>query len=165
MTTITTYYLEMNSADALIASNDANGLTVIEAEIAQYQYNRFLYQLVGEDWNWQEKLAWSIDRWRDYAERDELRTWTGFYKGAIAGYYELEQQPHNTVELKYFGLAPKAIGKGFGRYMLTHAIQSAWCWRDTQRVWLHTCSLDHPVALKNYRARGFTLFKEETQEA
>jgi GNAT superfamily N-acetyltransferase len=164
MTTITVYHLEMNSPDELNANTNAAGLSVVEAEIRQYQYNRFLYQLVGEDWQWYEKLQWSNDQWRDYAERDQLRTFTGFNQGSIAGYYELEQQPDNVVELKYFGLAPKAIGKGFGSYLLSHAIDTAWQWGQTRRVWLHTCTLDHPVALKNYQARGFKIFHEEIEE-
>ena len=31
-----------------------------------------------------------------------------------------------------------------------------------ERVWLHTCSLDHKFALKNYQARGMRIFKSET---
>ncbi len=163
MTTVTVYHLEMNSPDELKANTTAAGLNIVEAEIPQYQYNRFLYQLVGEDWQWYEKLKWDSDQWRDYAERDNLRTWTGFNRGSIAGYFELEQQPENNVELKYFGLAPKAIGQGFGACLLSHAISTAWQWGQTERVWLHTCSLDHPVALKNYLARGFKIFREETE--
>ena len=30
------------------------------------------------------------------------------------------------------------------------------------RVWLHTCTLDSPRALPNYRARGFREFRRET---
>ncbi len=30
-----------------------------------------------------------------------------------------------------------------------------------RRVWLHTCTLDHPAALPNYVARGFRPFKTE----
>ena len=44
--------------------------------------------------------------------------------------------------------------------MLTDAIDRAWVF-GTQRVWLHTCTLDHPAALGNYLARGFKVFKEE----
>ena len=29
------------------------------------------------------------------------------------------------------------------------------------RVWLHTCSLDHKNALKNYLSRGMVIFKSE----
>jgi hypothetical protein len=29
------------------------------------------------------------------------------------------------------------------------------------RVWVHTCTLDHPGALANYQARGFAIYKVE----
>jgi hypothetical protein len=31
----------------------------------------------------------------------------------------------------------------------------------TTRVWLHTCTLDGPHALANYRARGFDVSRED----
>jgi len=30
-----------------------------------------------------------------------------------------------------------------------------------KRVWLHTCTLDHPAALPNYQKAGFAIYKEE----
>ena len=33
--------------------------------------------------------------------------------------------------------------------------------KDINRVWVHTCTLDHKNALKNYLARGMKIFKEE----
>lgn len=45
MDLVTTTYLEMRSPDQLNLSTKANGLVVVEAEIKQFQLNRFLYQL------------------------------------------------------------------------------------------------------------------------
>jgi len=160
---VTVNYLQMMAASDLAAARPVEGLSIVEAEIPQYQYNRFLYDLVGADWQWNEKRHWTAAQWQAYAEREELRTWTGYIKGSIAGYFELEQQPHDTIELKYFGLAPKSIGKGIGGALLTQAITTAWNWNSPTRVWLHTCSLDHPHALANYQARGFTLYKSEVE--
>ena len=33
---------------------------------------------------------------------------------------------------------------------------------NLKRVWVHTCSLDHKHALKNYLSRGMKIFKKET---
>ena len=63
----------------------------------------------------------------------------------------------------YFGLGVRFIGKGMGGYLLSQAIEKAWSLENTQRVWVHTCSLDHPSALKNYQARGFSIFKTEIE--
>ena len=44
---------------------------------------------------------------------------------------------------------------GVGGWLLTRAVERAWEVEGTRRVWLHTCDLDSPAALGNYRARGF----------
>lgn len=163
MTELVTYYLEMNDPAELKAKPEVEGLDIVEAEIKDYRFNRFLYQLVGEAWNWKDQLALSDQEWQRYAERDALRTWVAYSQGAIAGYYELEQQQDGHIQIAYFGLAPKFIGKGFGGYLLTHAICSAWSWDSPKRVWVHTCNEDHPSALANYKARGFKLYKTERE--
>ena len=160
---ITTYYLEMNSPEALTEKPDTRGLTVTECEIPQFQVNRFLYQFVGEPWEWLDRLSWSDQQWQEYVEDDQLRTWVACCKGSLAGYYELQQQAGGDVEIAYFGLAGPFIGRGFGSYLLHHAIKSAWEWGNTCRVWVHTCSLDHPSALGNYRARGMSLYRTEVE--
>ncbi|MBN2030755.1 GNAT family N-acetyltransferase [bacterium] len=161
---VTTYYLEMRSASSLKAKNNSKGLQIVECEIKQYQVNRFLYLFVGEKWNWTDKHSWSDEQWKAYAENDNLRTWIAYYQGSPAGYYELQKQHSGNVEIAYFGLAPEFIGKGFGGYLLSHAIRSAWDWEGTKRVWVHTCSLDHPNALRNYKARGMVVYRVETEE-
>jgi len=102
-------------------------------------------------------------QWKEFAENENLRTWVAYYKGSPAGYYELQQQDDGDVEIAYFGLAPKFIGKGFGGYLLSQAIESAWDWKGTKRVWVHTCTLDHPSALQNYKARGLEVYRVETE--
>ena len=160
MAEVVTYYLEMKSPESLIEKEKPQRFDVEEAEIKQFRFNRFLYQLVGENWRWSDKLLLSDAEWRQYSERENLRTWVAYHRGSIAGYYELEKQRENTVEIAYFGLSPKFIGMGFGGYLLTHAIKSAWAWAGTERVWVHTCTLDHESALHNYQARGFNVYSE-----
>lgn len=163
MSGVKIYYLEMKERTALKAKPKPNGLDVVEAEVKEYRFNRFLYQLVGEPWQWTDKLKLTEDEWQHYAESDNVRTWVGYYQGAIVGYYELEKQLDSSVEIKYFGLAPKFIGKGFGGYLLSKALTDAWEWDEPERVWVHTCSLDHPSALNNYQARGLTIYHTELE--
>ena len=160
MEQVITYYLEMNTPVEFKPKLDSKGLIVQECEIKQFQVNKFLYQFVGAAWGWTDKLTLSEQDWQSYAENDNLRTFIAYHKGSIAGYFELQQQAEGTVELAYFGLAPNFIGKGFGGYLLSQAIQAAWGWGGTHRIWVHTCSLDHPSALRNYQARGFAIYKE-----
>lgn len=163
MKEVTTYYLEMKSASSLKDIDASKGLQIHECGIKQFQFNKFLYQLVGKDWEWIDKLSWPDEQWKDYAENDNLRTWVVYYKGSPAGYYELQQQDGGDVEIVYFGLAPRFIGQGFGGYFLSQAIKSAWKLKGTKRVWVHTCTLDHPSALQNYKARGMEVYRVETE--
>lgn len=162
---ITVYSLEMRSRDRLIPGKPAADLDIFEARIKQWPINRFLYQYVGGPWDWKEKLNWTDQQWQTYAEVESLRTWIAYEQGSPAGYFELERQPGNEVEIKYFGLAEAFIGKGFGGCLLSRAIEEAWQWGKVERVWVHTCSLDHPGALSNYQARGFQLYKTELEAA
>jgi len=157
------YYLEMNNISELNPKLESKGVSVIEAEIKDFRVNRFLYQYVGELWDWADKLSHTDEQWKAYAESTYLHTYIAYYKGAIAGYFELQSTVSGDVEIKYFGLAEKFIGKGFGGYLLTCAIKAAWSLPDTKRLWLHTCSLDHPSAIQNYQARGFKVYKEEIE--
>lgn len=164
MNKVTTYYLEMKSPSSLNEKTESNGLQVHECEIKQYQFNKFLYQFIGGPWDWTNKLSWSDEQWKAHVENDNLRTWLAQYKGAPAGYYELHKQDYGNVEILYFGLATKFIGQGFGGYFLSHAIKSAWKWGKTKRVWVHTCTLDHPHALQNYKTRGMEVYHIETTD-
>jgi GNAT superfamily N-acetyltransferase len=66
------------------------------------------------------------------------------------------------VEIAYFGVLPQFTGQGIGSYLLSQAVHRAWAMAPgIRRVWLHTCTKDHPGALRNYLARGFTVCKEE----
>lgn len=170
---VTIYYLEMRSPTALnpkpeasktnAPKPDSKGITIQECKIKQPELNRFLYQFVGKDWGWTDRLPWTEEQWQAYVNQANLRTWVAYCQGAIAGYYELKHTADNSsTEIIYFGLTPQFIGQGMGGYLLTQAIQTAWQWENTRRVWVHTCSKDHPHALKNYEARGFEIYKVET---
>jgi len=80
--------------------------------------------------------------------------------GETAGYFELRKCEDGSVELAYFGLMPKFLGRGLGKHLLTCATEKAWT-LGANRVWLHTCTLDDRAALPNYLKRGFKPFKNE----
>ncbi len=161
MAEVTIWYLKMDSPDDLRKKTESQGMSVEECKVKQFCVNRFLYQLVGEDWQWLDKLDWTADHWRDYAEHDNLRTWIARSEGSIAGYFELKKLENNITELAYFGLAPPFTGKGMGGYLLTEAVNQAWRWGPAESVIVNTCSLDHPSALANYQSRGFSIYREE----
>ena len=160
---VTTWYLEMVApSDLRPALLDEPSLEVRRAEVPSPELNRFLYTAVGGDWHWTDRLDWSFDRWREYLERPELETWVAYFRGTPAGYFELERQPADAVEIAYLGLLPAFVGRGIGGHLLTVATTRAWQ-GGTRRVWLHTASLDGPHARRNYEARGFRLFRTEVE--
>jgi GNAT superfamily N-acetyltransferase len=164
MPLVTTTYLEMLSPKDLRPKRGADPrFRIGEATVKQWRFNRFLYFAVGEDWAWFDKRGWSDAQWQEYAESERLRTFIATYDASPAGYYELRRDDDGGVEIAYFGLLPAFIGKGFGGALLTGAIEDAWKMQPA-RVWVHTCTLDHPSALPNYQARGLRVYKEETRE-
>ena len=162
MKPLTITYLEMRSPAELRAKLATDPrFRVAEATTKQWEFNRFLYLLVGRNWSWNEKRNWTEAQWKAYAESDSLRTFAGFVEGAVAGYYELRPDQSGGMEITILGLAPTFIGRGLGGALLTSALEEAWRMRPA-RVWLHTCSLDHPAALPNYLARGMRVYRVET---
>ena len=127
------------------------------------ELNRFLYVSVGYPWCWHARLSWSHRQWLDYLEDPAVATWIGYDEGNPVGYFELAREPEGAVEIAYLGLLPRYVGRGLGKRLLGDAIAKASTFGDG-RIWLHTCSLDHPAALPNYLARGFKVRKTEVVE-
>lgn len=162
---VRTTHLEITSIDRWVRrAREGTGLDVRECVVKQPRFNRFLYEYVGADWQWTERLAWSAQRWHDYAVNGNLRTFVAYQQGSIAGYYELQQQEGGSVEIRIFGLTPEFIGQGLGGPLLDSAIESAFAW-GARRVWVHTCTDDHPNAMKNYQKSGLQIFKVEDKRA
>ena len=160
---VTTYYLEMHAAsDVRPKRSPRADLALVRILPAMPELNRFFYTSVGGNWHWNDRLPWSYQRWLDYLDRAELETWMLSASGVPAGYYELEAQPGGDVEVAYFGLLPLFVAGGLGGHLLTCAIERSWA-MGARRVWVHTCTLDHPKARANYQARGMSLYKEETK--
>lgn len=121
---------------------------------------RYLYREVGRRWHWVDRLPWSDERIREHLATPGVEIWVVSSDGVPAGYVELARDG-GVVEIAYFGLLPEFIGLGAGRALLAAALDRAWR-PGTTRVWLHTCSLDHPRALPNYLAAGFRVVREES---
>jgi GNAT superfamily N-acetyltransferase len=156
-------HLEMLSpAECRRSERVPRDVLLLQALVPSPELGRFLYTTVGGDWYWRERLGWTWRQWLSWLSRPEVETWVAYRSGTPAGYFELEAQPDGSSQITYFGLVPAFIGEGLGGYLLTQAIDRAWHMQpEVRRVWVHTCTLDHPAALPNYLARGFRVFKEE----
>ena len=125
---------------------------------------RRLYRGVGEAYHWRDRWNWDDAAIIRHLAQPEITLYTAERAGALAGWYELRRVPEDgSVEIAYFGLFPGALGQGLGKHLLSCAVRDAWALAAT-RVWLHTCTLDHPHALPNYVARGFTAYRTEHYE-
>ncbi|MFT6864669.1 MAG: GNAT superfamily N-acetyltransferase [Akkermansiaceae bacterium] len=155
----TIYYFEMTSRQEFQAGAIPEGFEL--RRVNDPAINARLYREVGAEWRWTDRLVWSEGEWAKWVKRAEVETWVAFLKGEEAGYLELDCQQEGRMEIAYFGLLPAMIGKGLGGAMLTKAVEVAWRLQGTERVWLHTCTEDHPHAISNYKKRGFRLFRTE----
>ena len=121
---------------------------------------RYLYTEVGRDYRWVDRLGWTDEGIQAYLATPGLELWLLTIDNGPAGYFELKPDDDGGVEIAYFGLLPEFTGRGLGKYLLTEAARRAFA-GGARRVWLHTSTLDHPSALPNYLARGFTAWKDE----
>jgi len=125
---------------------------------------RHCYRTVGEQYHWRDRWDWTDAQLTAHLAQPEISIHVATRRGALAGWYELRRVTEDaSVEIAYFGLAPDAIGHGLGKHLLTCAVRDAWEFGPS-RVWVHTCTLDHPHALPNYQARGFTPYRTEVYE-
>ncbi len=151
---VTTYYLEMFEQPELA---DVESLSLVRSLVINPTLNRYFYANVGVDWLWTGRLPWTEANWLEVLDRPGVETWIAYVDGSPAGYVELDGTVEGAVEICYFGLLPAFVGKGLGRAFLAKSLDAAWSIVGTDRVWLKTCSLDHPRALQNYLDVGFMI--------
>ena len=124
--------------------------------------NKFFYKNVGKNHHWIDRLVWTENQWINYVSDKKVKTHILKDKDDLAGYFELIiHQDKNEVEIAYLGLLEEYQNKKLGSYLLSSAIKKSFS-EKIKRVWVHTCSLDHKNALKNYISRGMKVFKKET---
>jgi GNAT superfamily N-acetyltransferase len=163
---VTTWYLELTAPAQLAPAPEAlPGLEVRRAHEPAPEVARALHAGVGARVWWLERLGWDWARWHAHLARPELETWLPWLRGTPAGYAELVADG-DAVELLSFGLLPAFTGRGIGSRLLDVVLRRAWEMTDPPpaRVWLHTCSLDSPAALRTYEARGMRRYAEESEE-
>lgn len=159
---VTRTYLELNSPSELRpAARPDPGVHVERINRCPPSVWRFLYTEVGRRYHWVDRRDWTDLEISAYLARPDVSLWMLHHSAGPAGYFELCRNPDGSVEIAYFGLLDSFLGRGLGKYLLTAAVERAFELGAT-RVWLHTCTLDHPAALPNYVKRGFRAYRTET---
>ena len=156
-------YLQINSIQDLnevIDPSEDYSLNLLEP--IDFQLNKFFYKNIGKKHKWVDRLVWTENQWIDYVSSKKVKTYVFKYNNDLAGFFELiSHNEKKEMEIAYFGLLEEFQNKKLGSYLLSQAIKKSFE-ENINRVWVHTCSLDHKYALNNYIARGMKIFKTET---
>lgn len=158
---VKTYYLEI-SKKTIKDLKEAPQKSAISPWIPSSKEYLKLYNEVGGKWGWSGRNIMSNTELKNILTSNNTKLYTISFQNEIAGFSELGIN-NNEVELKYFGLKPKFLGKGLGGYFLEWSIQRAWSYKP-QKVSVHTCEYDHPSALNLYIKYGFSLVKEQIDQ-
>ena len=154
-------FLELRDLKNLRFNSSKQNKFLIKKIKPDFQLNKFFYKQVGKKHRWIDRLSWTDEKWINFISNKNLETYVISESGDLIGFFELLYNPElKETEISYFGLLEKYIGKGIGGYALSEAIKKSFK-KNIKRVWLHTCTLDHPNALKNYIARGMKVFRKE----
>jgi GNAT superfamily N-acetyltransferase len=127
---------------------------------------RSLYAEIGGRWHWHDRDAWTDPQLEAHLASSSvrvyhLRTEEASLSHDHMGFLELERHSDQSVEIVYLGLHPRVFGLGLGAWLVGEAVGHAFAW-GASSVWLHTCTLDSPAAMPNYRKRGFVPQRTET---
>ncbi len=162
-------YLELkNRTQFKAAFGEFPEITIARVRNPSPELYRTCYRTVGEAFHWFDRWDWSDDEIAKHLADPAIQLFvatrrTGTHAD-LAGWYELRRVAEDdSVEIAYFGIVAAEFGRGFGKHLLSSAVRDAWA-LGPRRVWLHTCTLDHPNALPNYVARGFAPYRTETYE-
>jgi len=157
------YFLdyEFVNNNKIQGTKNKNLLKIILNDKKNYEVNKFFYKQIGKDHFWRDRLLWTDKQWLKYSSNPLLETWIlKDNKNNLMGYYEIEKHGNKEFELINMGVLSEYRSKGYGSLLLNHVLKKSFN-NKADKVWVHTCSLDHKFALANYLSRGFKIFKKE----
>ncbi len=156
-------YLEIFSLNDLVDTNypsrvfNLNLLTPPD-----FKLNKFFYKNVGKNHHWVDRLVWNEKQWIKFTEAKNVKTYVLKKNEDLVGYFELIlHKEKNEIEIAYLGILEEYQNQKLGSCLLSSAIKNSFQFKPN-RVWVHTCSLDHKNALNNYLSRGMKIFMTET---
>ena len=163
MEKITRNYLEIKSLYTLQHKESPSDNYSVERILQEdFQLNKFFYKQIGKNHHWTDRLQWTDKQWINYVSNPNVFTFVLKEKNNLAGFFELIHHKNKfEIEIAYLGLLKEYTEKNLGSYLLTKAIKESFSFK-IKRVWVHTCSLDHKNALKNYLSRGMKIYHTET---
>jgi GNAT superfamily N-acetyltransferase len=155
---VTTWYLEMRARPPVRRPDPPRGIVLTRMDAPTPAEYRAVYDVVGGPWLWVDRRRMPPEELAEIVRHPGVEIVVARAEGELVGYYELDRRVPGECSLAYFGLAPAWIGKRVGSWLLERAVQQAWDGVGGDRparVIVHTCSLDHPRALRTYERAGF----------
>lgn len=157
-------HLEMRAAPALRPMELPDGVSLRQVTPTVEWYRDVFDRVGAQHWLWFSRLKMSdADLAAILTDTDRVYYTLG-KNGQDEALLELDFSQSGECELAYFGLTPKLIGAGAGRFLMNHAIATAWS-QDITRFHLHTCTIDSPQALAFYLRSGFTPYRRQIEIA
>jgi GNAT superfamily N-acetyltransferase len=157
-------YLEMRQLPANLAARTMSEYAIRLVEKPDLSWYRRLYREIGEPWLWFSRLRMSDDELRGTLHHPAVDVFAPSRGGPDVGLLEFDRRSFPDIELSFFGVTPDLIGKGAGRALLAHCLPLEWQ-HEPRRIWLHTCTADHPGALAFYMKFGFEPYKRAIEIA
>ena len=154
-------HLEMTERPAL-RPDRPGAWTLRRVEAPDLNWFRDLYRRVGEEWLWFSRLQMKDTQLAAIIHSPLVEVYALVQDGRDEGLLELDFREAGQCELAYFGVTGKLVGSGAGRWLMNRALERAWS-RPVSRVWVHTCTLDHPAALVFYQRSGFRPFRRQIE--
>ena len=156
-------HLEMTVRPAL-RPDPAGAWTLRRVEMPPLDWFRDLYRRVGEEWLWISKMLMPDAELAAIIQSPLMEIYALAHEGRDEGLLELDFREPGQCEFVSFGLTERLVGIGAGRWLMNCALEIAWS-RPVTRVWLHTCTFDHPAALAFYQRAGFRPFRRQIEVA
>ena len=156
-------HLEMTARPAP-RPDPAGAWTLRRVEIPPLDWFRDLYRRVGEEWLWFSRIRMPDAELSAIIHSPLVEVYALEHEGCDEGLLELDFRDAGQCEIALFGITAKLIGSGAGRWLMNRALELSWS-RPITRVWLHTCTFDHPSALAFYQRSGFRPFRRQIEVA
>jgi GNAT superfamily N-acetyltransferase len=125
---------------------------------------RDIFRRVGEEWLWFSRARLNDAELAAVIHAPGVEVYALVADSRDEGLLELDFREPGQCELVYFGVTAKLIGTGAARFLMNRALERVWS-RNIRRLWVHTCTLDHPSALAFYQRSGFRPFRSQIEIA
>lgn len=157
-------FLEMRKPPPLRPPQTPASLSVRRIENPSIDWYRKLYRAVGQEWLWFSRLRMKDQELAAIIQDPQVLIYAASDGNEDKGLLELDARVGSEIEISYFGLTSDLVGRGAGQYLMGCALKAAWD-RNPDRVWVHTCTLDHARALPFYLKAGFVPYKRAIEIA